>query len=117
MAGELVVFVTCPVQMARQIATPLVEEGLAACVNVLPAVTSIYRWQGELCQEEEALLVIKSNSRLFGQLEARIKQLHSYEVPEIVGIPIQSGHKPYLDWLNGQLKELPLTTGKESKIG
>ncbi|HEY9776093.1 MAG TPA: divalent-cation tolerance protein CutA [Planktothrix sp.] len=114
MAGELVIFVTCPAPEARRIATPLVQERLAACVNILPALTSVYEWKGELCQEEESMLIIKSTRELFQRLEARLKQLHPYEVAEIIALPIEVGHKPYLDWIHSQLAEVPIEAGKET---
>jgi len=113
MVDEVVVFVTCPTADAEPIAAQLVEDKLVACVNILPQITSVYRWKDEICKEPEALLLIKSHKRLWEPLQARIRQLHSYEVPEIICLAIDSGHKPYLDWLNCQLRDLPLASGKE----
>jgi periplasmic divalent cation tolerance protein len=90
----------------------LVEERLAACVNILSGVASVYIWKDELCQEDETMLVIKSNRQLFQQLAARIVELHTYEVPEIIALPVELGHKPYLDWINSQVG--PLRVGKET---
>lgn len=106
MAKELVIFVTCPPSAAETIALPLVDEGLAACVNIVPAITSLFRWQGQICREQEMLLVIKSTENLWSLLEKRIRELHSYEIPEIICVPIEKGHKPYLDWLNSQVRVL-----------
>lgn len=105
MAYELIVFVTCPSDQADKIARPLVEESLAACVNVVHGVRSIFRWQGKVLSETEDLLVIKSNSQTWKALERRVKELHSYETPEIVCLSIEDGYKPYLDWLNSSLRQ------------
>ncbi len=95
----MVVLVTCPPDRTAQIAKPLVEDKLAACVNILPALRSIYRWKGQLCDESEALLVIKTRAALFEELRRRVLELHPYEVPEVIAFPIQAGHPDYLRWL------------------
>lgn len=77
----------------------LVEEGLAACVNILSPVRSIYRWEGKLCDEREWLLVIKTRAERFGEIEKRIRSLHAYSVPEIISLPIVEGSPPYLAWV------------------
>lgn len=100
-----VVFCTCPNQnVAQEIAAALVNEQLAACVNILPALTSVYRWQEKIVFDQEVLLIIKSSDHLFTPLQQRIQQLHSYEVPEIISIAIQHGLPAYLEWLNHSLK-------------
>jgi periplasmic divalent cation tolerance protein len=104
MSGEMIVLVTCPPQEADRLACDLVEEKLAACVNVIPAVSSTYRWEGKVTQDSESLLIIKSHKAFWQRLEIRIKELHSYEVPEMLCFPIDGGHIPYLNWLNGQLE-------------
>ncbi len=105
MTDEVVVFVTCPEGEAERIASVLVEDRLVACVNIVPTVLSIYRWQEKVCKENESLLVMKSHTRLWNELEPRIRELHTYDVPEIISIPITHGHMPYLDWVNCQLKD------------
>jgi periplasmic divalent cation tolerance protein len=100
MAGEVVVFVTCPRQVSEVLAKALVEKRLAACVNVVAGVKSIYSWKGEMVTDQEDMLIIKSHKSLWGGLEASIKALHPYEVPEMICLSIEEGHKPYLDWLN-----------------
>ena len=75
------------------------NERLAACVSLLPDMTSIYRWQGELQREPEALLLIKSTQERFEALAARVRQLHPYEVPELIAIPIVAGLPDYLNWI------------------
>ncbi len=96
----LVILSTCPGgQAAEGLARMLVEEGLAACVNILPRVRSIYRWQGAVQADEEALMVIKAKASSFEALRAALVSQHPYEVPEVIALPIADGHHPYLDWL------------------
>jgi periplasmic divalent cation tolerance protein len=90
---------------AEKIARALVEERLAACVNIVPGVRSIYRWRGAVEDDSEVLMVIKSEADILDALEARVRALHSYEVPEILALPIERGSAPYLDWLAGSLGE------------
>lgn len=98
--SETVTFVTCrDVRQARAIARALVVERLAACVNVVPGVSSIYRWQGKVEESREALLIVKSTSARSKRLAARVKALHSYELPELVTIKISGGSPDYLRWL------------------
>ncbi len=82
-----------------RIAQTLVDERLAACVNMIPAIRSIYRWKGEICDDPEALLLIKSRRELFPRLEARVKELHSYDVAEIIALPVTTGSADYLGWV------------------
>ena len=84
---------------AERIARALVEGGLAACVNVIPEVLSIYRWKGRVEREHERLLVIKTTRDRFEALREALVQLHPYEVPELIALSIQAGHEPYLAWL------------------
>jgi periplasmic divalent cation tolerance protein len=88
---------------AERIARALVEGGLAACVNVVPAVTSIYRWKGKLEREEERLLVIKTRAERFEALREALVALHPYDVPEVLALPVSAGHEPYLEWLDGNV--------------
>jgi periplasmic divalent cation tolerance protein len=82
----------------------LVEERLAACVTVSPAARSIYRWEGKLCDEAEHILFIKTRASLYDQLEARIKALHPYKLPEIVALALERGFRDYLDWMGAETK-------------
>lgn len=107
MAGEIIVFVTCPPAESEKIARALVEEKLAACVNIIDGVKSIYLWEGNLCNESEQLLVVKSSKSVWERLCERVKELHSYEVPEIVFFQLEDGYQPYLDWLNGAIAARP----------
>ncbi|HEY6391295.1 MAG TPA: divalent-cation tolerance protein CutA, partial [Bryobacteraceae bacterium] len=77
---------------------------LAACVNILPAVRSIYRWKDAIEDDQETLLLIKSSRALFNELRAEIEKLHSYEVPEAIAIPVVDGLERYLEWMAGVLK-------------
>ena len=90
-------------EQAVQIARGLVERRLAACVNVSSLGCSIYRWQGKIEEEEEKLLLVKTSRRLFDRVRETIRELHSYEVPEVLAIPILDGDKDYLHWLGESL--------------
>ena len=96
-----IVLTTCPDEAcAERIARVLVEEGLAACVNILPPMRSIYRWKGEIQGATEQLLVIKSTRARFPAIRDRLRSLHPYELPEIIAVPIADGLPEYLAWLN-----------------
>jgi periplasmic divalent cation tolerance protein len=86
-------------QTARKIASTLVEERLAACVNILPGVSSCYRWQGEIQHEQEFLLILKTSTDRRQSLMERLASIHPYEVPEILSIPSEGGHASYVDWI------------------
>ncbi|AWR85601.1 divalent-cation tolerance protein CutA [Meiothermus taiwanensis] len=97
----LTVFCTVPdLETARRIARTLVHEELAACVNLLPGLTSVYRWQGQVEESSELLLIIKTRQERYPALEARIKALHPYQVPEIIALAIEQGSMSYLDWIS-----------------
>lgn len=100
MSGELVAFVTCPPDKAEGIATSIVESRLAACVNIVPGITSVYTWEGAVNKDSETLLIIKTNRSSYDAFETKIKELHPYDVPEIICVPIELGSKAYLSWLN-----------------
>jgi periplasmic divalent cation tolerance protein len=87
----------------KRIAKALVEERLAACVNQLPGVRSTYRWQGKIEEGGEELLIIKTNKDLFTALEQRVRELHSYAVPEVIAVPVIAGSETYLHWLDEQV--------------
>jgi len=88
---------------AEIIARALVEERLAACVNIIPNARSVYRWQGQIETATEALLIAKSRASVFPRLEEKVKSLSSYTCPCIVAWPISGGHPPYLEWLAGAI--------------
>lgn len=87
------------IENAKMLAHKLVKEKLAACVNIVSSVTSVYEWKNEICEDDEYLLIIKTKSVLYEKLEAKIKELHPYDIPEIVSLKIDEGSKPYLDWI------------------
>jgi periplasmic divalent cation tolerance protein len=102
----IVVFVTCgSEEEALKIAHSLVEERVAACVNLVSPVRSIYRWEGKIWDEKEWLLIIKTQKERFEELEKKVKSLHSYSVPEIIGLPITEGSSAYLKWLEEMTEE------------
>lgn len=104
MTDKIVVLNTCSSrEEADRIARELVDLRLAACVNMIPGIGSVYRWQGAVEQAEEVLLIVKSSRALFEQLRARIEQLHSYSTPEIVALPIVDGAEAYLNWMTAEL--------------
>ncbi len=105
MTRKLVAMVTCENRrQAGRIARALVEERLAACVNVLETnVRSIYRWQGKVERARETLLIIKTAKSTFSRLERRVRQLHSYDAPEIIALPVVAGSRPYLAWMEESL--------------
>jgi len=86
-------------QTAEKIASTVVEERLAACVNVLPGVSSYFRWKGEIQREQEFMLILKTSTDRLQELIERIRDLHPYEVPEIVSLSVEEGHRPFLDWV------------------
>ena len=85
---------------AERIARSLVERRLAACVNVVPGVVSLYRWKGEVCRDEERLLVVKTRGERLEAVRQAIVELHPYELPEVLALPVEAGHGPYLAWLD-----------------
>lgn len=108
MTDTVVVLVTAPsADKAAEIARTLVEEQLAACGNVLPTVRSIYRWEGKIHDEPEALLILKTRANLFEALRERIVALHPYQVPEVLRLDVAAGHLPYLQWIGGSVRSSP----------
>lgn len=96
-----VVLCNCPPEAAADIARALVDKRLAACVNLIPGVRSIYRWKGEICDDGETTLLIKTTATDLAPLRTALIELHPYEVPEILALPIDAAasHGPYLDWM------------------
>jgi periplasmic divalent cation tolerance protein len=106
MTDKIVVYSTCSsTEEARKLARHLIEQRLAACVNVFPHVNSCYRWKGEVQEDAEVLLLIKSRRGLFDRLRKEWERLHSYEVPELIAVPIVDGAQPYLNWMETELAE------------
>jgi len=106
MTDKIVVLSTCSkAEEAARLASHLIEHRLAACVNVLPGLISHYRWQGKVEQEAELLLVIKTSRALFARLRAEWERLHSYQVPELIALPIVDGAPNYLNWMDVELRQ------------
>jgi periplasmic divalent cation tolerance protein len=95
----LVVLLSVTPEKAEEISQRLVDERLVACVNLLPAVTSIFRWKGAVERATETLCILKTTRALFERLRARVLELHPYELPELIALEISEGHPPYLAWL------------------
>jgi len=91
------------VELGRKIAGALVDAGLAACVNIIPGVRSVYRWQGKICDEEELLLLIKTTAARFEEVRRLIRSLHTYQVPEVISLPIGAADRDYISWLCEQV--------------
>jgi len=103
--ADIVVLVTAPSEdEAAKIGRALVDERLAACANIVTGVRSIYRWEGKVEDEPEALMVIKTREELFDSLESRVRELHPYSVPEVIAIPIVKGSQAYLKWLHEETR-------------
>lgn len=107
MTGKIVVLVTCgSLEEGKRIGRALVERRLAACVNVLQApIESIYRWKGKVDTAKEFLLLIKTSSARYAALEEAIRGLHSYDIPEMIALPIEKGSRDYLAWLTDSVKK------------
>lgn len=98
---HIVVLVTArDTQEAERIARHVVEKKVAACVNIVPGVRSIFRWEGKVDDAQEVLLILKSRQELFDMLAREVKSVHSYDVPEIIALPIVGGYEPYLKWVS-----------------
>jgi periplasmic divalent cation tolerance protein len=101
MTDAMLVFTTLPsADKGAELARALVEERLAACANLIPAVRSIYRWEGKIHDENEVLVLIKTRAENIERLKARILELHPYEVPEVLAVPVESGYHAYLEWIS-----------------
>ena len=100
--SHVVVFMTVPdAETGATIGRAAVEEKLAACANVVPGLRSIYSWKGKVCDDAEALVIFKTRRALLPRLEKLVRRLHSYEVFELIAVPIAAGHAPYLSWIDG----------------
>jgi periplasmic divalent cation tolerance protein len=103
---HVIVLVTCPnMKSAGKISDILLEKRLAACTNTIPGIESRFRWKGKVKKSKEALMIIKTTKALVKKVEKAVKENHSYEVPEIIAIPIVSGSNEYLNWINSETKE------------
>jgi periplasmic divalent cation tolerance protein len=100
MNDTLLVVTTVPEQqIARNLAKAVIAENLAACINIIPHVSSIYRWQQDVCETNEYLLLIKTQQNCYKRLEAFIRENHSYQLPELIALPITQGLPAYLGWI------------------
>ncbi len=103
-SGHIIVLITVgSSEEADKIAQALVERMLAACVNIVPSIASVYRWQDEVQRDSEVLLIVKSRRDVFEHLARCVKELHSYETPEIIALPIVAGDVDYLRWMDNSV--------------
>ena len=106
MTNSGIVFMTASShEEAEKIANSLVGKRLAACVQIISEIKSTYWWEGKICNEKEVFFIAKTTAKLFPELAEEVKELHSYEVPEIVFVPIQEGLKEYMDWVSEVTKK------------
>lgn len=100
----LMVFMTAPdAEVAEHLARTLVTERLAACANIVRDVVSVYRWEGEVRRDSEVLVILKTTAAALDSLESRAVELHPYDVPEVLAVPVRGGHGPYLDWIRAEV--------------
>jgi periplasmic divalent cation tolerance protein len=105
MTDNIVVLITVPGEdEASRIASTLINERLAACVNLVKNIRSLFRWEGKVEDESEFLMVVKTRSDIFERLSKRVNELHSYSVPEIIALPIIDGFEGYLQWIADETK-------------
>ena len=102
----LLVISTCPNQdVAKQLAGKIIDEHLAACVNILPNIVSVYKWQGSMEESSESMMLIKSTKQQYENLQSLIVEEHPYELPEVIAVPISGGLPEYLAWINNVINE------------
>jgi periplasmic divalent cation tolerance protein len=108
MTDKIVVLSACAsAEEAQKLSRALVEKRLAACVNMIPAIRSVYRWKDAIQENEEVLLVIKTSRALMEEVKDEIERLHSYEVPEVIALQVVDGSERYLAWMNRELAHKP----------
>ncbi len=103
MWGYYVVFITVPVEKSQELADFIVQKKLGACVNIVPEVSSIYWWKGNIERDRESLLIVKTSAEKFKELIRQVKSVHPYSVPEIIAMPIVAGNEDYLKWIDESL--------------
>jgi periplasmic divalent cation tolerance protein len=117
MTDKILVLTNCgTADEARRIARALVDARLAACVNILPAVQSIYHWQGAVEEAAEWTVLIKSRRPLFEKLRQKLRQIHSYQVPEVIAVPIVDGDADYLEWIDRETSEIEANSSETLHI-
>lgn len=106
-AGDVrAILLTAPdADTAERVGRMLVEERLAACANVVPGIASVFRWEGAVQREEEVLVIVKTTQERVERVRTRVVELHPYELPEVLVLPVLGGHDPYLDWVRGEVEE------------
>ena len=98
------VYITCKdEQEALKIAKAIVQEKLAACANILPGMKSVYFWEGEMQVDQETVLILKSHEALYPELEEKVKEIHSYDTPAILALPLIAGNLDYVEWMAGEM--------------
>ena len=108
MSEVVLVYVTCPSEeTAHEIGRAMVEKQHAACANIIPGMKSIYRWQGQIESANETILILKTVKHNWSALFDAVKAMHPYDVPCIVALPVEGGHKPYLEWIGQSVITLP----------
>ena len=101
----ILVYINFPnLESARHIGTALIEKQLAACVNIIPKIESIYQWKGDICVEQEVMVVVKTTASRYKQLESYVVENHPYDVPEVISLPLSQGSEPYLNWVHDQME-------------
>ncbi len=103
-SDRIVVLITTPKGEGKKIARALVESRLAACVNVVPGLTSLYWWQGEIQEDQEELLIVKTRADVLDRLVAEVKRIHPYSVPEVIALPILGGNPDYMRWVDEEVR-------------
>jgi periplasmic divalent cation tolerance protein len=104
-SSVVAVLTTAPTaEVAERIGTALVEEKLAACANLVPGVSSVFRWEGKVSREAEVLVLLKTTAARLNELRRRLVELHPYEVPEMIALDVREGHPPYLEWVRREVK-------------
>jgi periplasmic divalent cation tolerance protein len=105
MTNIIVLMTTATREEAEKITSKLLDERLIACANTTGPVSSLFWWKGKISQEKEFLTLMKTRTELFDELAKKVKQMHSYEVPEIIAVPIAKGEQSYMEWLNSSLRK------------
>ena len=102
---KIIVYITASsVEEGSKIARHLIEKKLAACCNIIPEIRSIYRWEGKVCDDKEALIIVKTLQKTFKKLVEEVRKIHSYSVPEIICSKIEDGFKDYMNWIENEVK-------------